>query len=104
MNCTQFDARTAAYITGKMEAAERAHYEAHRAACPRCAQELELHTELSCRELVEFLDAYEDGSLATERRAVFDRHIGACPACLRYLESYRATVAAGRSVCDSDGH
>ena len=102
MNCSEFNGRMAAFITARMEPAERTAFEAHRDECPACAQELFEHTEISCRDLIGFLDAYEDDTLEPERRAVFDRHVGACPPCLSYLESYRATVAAGRSVCDED--
>ena len=102
MKCSDFIARMAAWITARMEPEERTAFEAHRDECPDCSQELFEHTEISCRELIDFLDAYEDDTLEPDRRAVFDRHVNACPPCLAYLESYRATVAAGRSVCDAD--
>lgn len=98
MNCSEFEAAMAAYVTGRLEPDRRRAFEAHRSTCERCARELRLHTEISCRELVEFLDAYVDDTLPADRRAVFDRHVGACPPCVRYLESYRATIAAGRSL------
>ena len=91
-----------AWIAELMQPVEHTAFATHRDACPTCAQELTEHTEISCRELIELLSSYEDDTLEPERRAVFDRHIGICPPCLAYLASYRATVAAGRSVCDEE--
>jgi len=54
--------------------------------------------ELTCRELVAFLDDYVAGELAPERRAVFERHLAGCLDCRRYLQSYRATVELGRAA------
>ena len=54
--------------------------------------------EISCRELVEFLDAYVDGEIAGTRRAVFERHLAGCADCRAYLEAYRATVRLSRKA------
>ena len=57
---------------------------------------------MTCREFVEFLMEYLEGGLAEREREVFEAHIGECPPCLNYLETYRETVALGRSVCGPD--
>ena len=48
--------------------------------------------ELTCRELIEFLDDYLEDALAGEVRARFDSHLDECPDCVRYLASYRETM------------
>jgi anti-sigma factor RsiW len=57
-------------------------------------------TEMTCRELTEFLMAYDEGELPAAQREVFERHLGICPPCLTYLETYRETVRLGKSLCD----
>jgi anti-sigma factor RsiW len=54
--------------------------------------------QLTCREVADFLMAYEDGELSEAARREFDAHLAVCPDCVAYLESYRATVALGRSA------
>ena len=49
-------------------------------------------SELTCRELVEFLDDYLEGELSGEHDAVFERHLAACADCRNYLDSYRETI------------
>jgi anti-sigma factor RsiW len=48
---------------------------------------------LTCRELIDFLQAYLDGELPPPARREFDEHLDACPPCRDYLHSYRDTVA-----------
>lgn len=56
-------------------------------------------TNLTCRELIEFLDDYVEGRLPPERRAVFDDHIfQCCQDCRDYLESYRRTIELTREL------
>ncbi len=54
---------------------------------------------ITCRELVEFLNAFLDGELDPERRSEVEEHLSACPACVAYMRSYREAVALGRRVC-----
>lgn len=54
--------------------------------------------DLTCRDLVEFLDDYVDGSLAADERRCFESHLAVCPECVSYLESYRATARLGREA------
>jgi anti-sigma factor RsiW len=54
--------------------------------------------ELTCRELIDQLDAYVDGSMPADQRAVLDAHFAVCSACVAYLKNYRQTIAMGRAV------
>jgi anti-sigma factor RsiW len=54
--------------------------------------------ELTCRDLVEFLDDYVDGALSADERSRFESHLAVCPECVSYLESYRATARLGREA------
>ena len=54
--------------------------------------------ELTCRELIDQLDAYVDGSMPAEQRAALDAHFAVCTACVAYLKNYRQTIAMSRAV------
>jgi len=58
---------------------------------------------LSCREATDFLMAYVDGDLPEPVRREFDLHLGVCSHCRTYLQSYKQTVAMGKSACHCDG-
>ena len=53
---------------------------------------------ITCRELIEFLNAYLAGELPADRAVEFDRHLGVCPSCVAYIETYRQASALGRSA------
>ena len=53
---------------------------------------------MTCRDVVEFLDAWLDGSLPTRKRLVFLSHLAVCRDCRRYLDGYQKAVALGRRV------
>jgi anti-sigma factor RsiW len=53
---------------------------------------------ITCRELIDQLDAYVDGSMAQDQRAKLDEHFSVCPACRAYLANYRTTISLGRAV------
>jgi len=55
---------------------------------------------MKCREFVEFVMEYLDGTLGESERRVFEDHVGLCPPCVNYLNSYKATIAASKSLCD----
>ena len=95
MHCNEFHAALHAWFTGELPAAERARVDAHVEACPECAALMAVCREISCRELVAFLDDYVDERLEPERRAVFERHLALCSDCRSYLESYRLTRDLG---------
>ncbi|HEX5011201.1 MAG TPA: zf-HC2 domain-containing protein [Planctomycetota bacterium] len=90
MNCDDFRKKLHAYYTDTLAAAQRAELEAHAASgCGPCGQLWALARELSCRELVEFLDDYVEARLPAERLAVFERHIAVCGDCRDYIAGYR---------------
>lgn len=53
---------------------------------------------ITCRELIEFLDAYVANELAAARREEFDRHLAVCASCIAYLHTYRDTIHLTHSV------
>lgn len=53
---------------------------------------------MTCRELIEFLDAYLNGELAVAERCDFERHLGVCRSCVNYLDTYKRTIGMGRAV------
>jgi anti-sigma factor RsiW len=53
---------------------------------------------ITCRELIDGLDAYVDGSMPAEQRAEVDRHLAVCPDCINYVKNYRQTIAIGKAV------
>lgn len=56
---------------------------------------------MSCRELIEFLDAYVADEVEAPRRAEFERHLELCEACRAYLDSYRAAIRLGRAALEA---
>lgn len=59
---------------------------------------------MTCRDLTEFLMSYLEGELPSEQSEEFERHVDVCPPCKTYLNTYKETVALGKSVCyDPDG-
>lgn len=53
-------------------------------------------TELSCREIIDFVMAYLDGELPERERAIFDAHLAICPDCVNYVNSYKTTIALAK--------
>ncbi len=52
---------------------------------------------MSCRDVIEFLNAYLSGEVPAERRAEFDQHLLVCPPCVAYLKTYQDTIALAKS-------
>jgi anti-sigma factor RsiW len=59
--------------------------------------------DLTCRDFVEIIMAFLDGELDGDQCVRFESHLVACPDCDRYLDSYKTTVALGKSICDDAG-
>lgn len=59
--------------------------------------------DLTCRDFVEIIMAFLDGELDGDQCVLFESHLVACPDCDRYLDSYKTTVALGKSICDDAG-
>jgi anti-sigma factor RsiW len=56
---------------------------------------------LTCKELVEFLDAYLAGELPPEALRTFNEHLSLCPSCVSYTKSYQAAIRLGKAVLAS---
>jgi anti-sigma factor RsiW len=54
--------------------------------------------DMTCRDVLEFLDRYVDGGLSDAERREFDRHFGVCRTCREYVLAYRRTIALSRSA------
>ena len=59
-------------------------------------------TDLTCREMANFLADYLDGSLAPAERHLFDKHLADCPECIAYLRSYAETIRLARQTREDD--
>lgn len=57
---------------------------------------------MTCRELVEFLNAYLSGELAPAERDEFERHLRVCSACVNYLDTYKKTIAMSKAAFHDD--
>ena len=57
-------------------------------------------TQLTCRDVVDFLAEYLDHALDTAQRQAFERHLARCDECVAYLKSYEQTVRLGRAAFD----
>ena len=57
--------------------------------------------DLTCRELIEFLDDYVADTLSPDARAEFDAHLAKCPHCVDYLKTYRETRTLSRGACEA---
>jgi anti-sigma factor RsiW len=55
-------------------------------------------TELTCRDVAEFLLAYVDDTLDAAQRRVFEAHLSMCDECVRYLRDYANAVRLGRAA------
>jgi anti-sigma factor RsiW len=59
---------------------------------------------MTCQEFVEFIASYLEGGTPEPERKIFESHVRMCPPCLAYLDSYKETIALGRSACaDPEG-
>lgn len=59
-------------------------------------------TELTCREIIDFVLAYLDGELPARERAIFDRHLSVCPDCVNYLNTYQATLGISKLAAGTE--
>ena len=53
---------------------------------------------MTCREVDQLLMQYVAGELRADVVSVFDDHLAGCPDCRAYLDSYRRTIALGKSA------
>jgi anti-sigma factor RsiW len=59
-------------------------------------------SNVTCIELIAFLDAYVDDDLDTDTRADFDRHFLVCPSCRAYLATYKETIDLARGAAERE--
>jgi anti-sigma factor RsiW len=59
-------------------------------------------TELTCREVVEFLMDYLAHQLDPIQRQAFDAHLAGCDECVAYIASYERTVRLGKQALELD--
>ena len=59
-------------------------------------------SNVTCIELIAFLDAYVDDELDADTRADFDRHLLVCPSCRAYLETYKETIDLVRGAAERE--
>ncbi len=53
---------------------------------------------MTCRELLEHLDAYLANELDRETRLLVDEHLALCADCASYVDSYRKTIELSREA------
>ena len=61
-------------------------------------------TLLTCQEVLDFLSDYVEGRLPPAEHARLEEHLAVCPPCIEYLKSFKATLAACRSLRGADVH
>jgi predicted anti-sigma-YlaC factor YlaD len=59
-------------------------------------------TDLTCREMTDFLADYLDGSLSPAERHLVGKHLADCPECIAYLRSYAETIRLARQTREDD--
>lgn len=69
---------------------------------PKSDADVGAASELSCREVVEFLDDYVVGALSPAVRTRFEEHLAVCPQCIAYLDSYAETIRLGKAAFAGD--
>lgn len=57
---------------------------------------------MMCQGVIEFLMDYLNRELPDAQQAAFELHIAQCPSCINYLNSYRQTIALGRSIAEEE--
>ena len=57
-------------------------------------------TELTCRDVVEFLMDYVAHELDPAQRHAFEAHLAECDECVAYIRSYEQTVRLGTAAFD----
>lgn len=57
-----------------------------------------LGTDLTCRQIIDFVQAFLDGELPPREQTIFELHLTLCPDCVNYLRSYQATRALSKLI------
>jgi anti-sigma factor RsiW len=59
-------------------------------------------TELTCREIIDFVQAFLDGELPPRERTIFELHLKICPDCVNYLRSYETTQRLSKLAAEDE--
>ena len=51
-------------------------------------------TELTCRQIIDFVQAFLDGELPPREKTIFELHLTICPDCANYLRNYQTSNCA----------
>lgn len=57
---------------------------------------------LTCRQLIEFIEAYLEGELSPLKAASFKFHLLLCKDCRAYLDTYRKTIQISKMAMTPD--
>lgn len=63
--------------------------------CPNTPHD---HPDVTCRELIEFLDDYVAGTLPSPQSAAFEEHLRLCPPCVNYLTGYKDAIRCAKAA------
>ena len=59
-------------------------------------------TELTCRQIIDFVQAFLDGELPPREKTIFELHLTICPDCANYLRNYQTTRALSKLAVEDD--
>ncbi len=62
--------------------------------------EMLMGTELTCRQIIDFVQAFLDGELPLREQTIFELHLTICTECKNYLQSYQSTQALSKMAAD----
>ncbi len=57
---------------------------------------------ITCRQLIDFIEAYLAGELPPLKSAAFRLHLVLCKSCRSYLDSYRKTIDVSKMAMTPD--
>ena len=59
-------------------------------------------TELTCRQIIDFVQAFIDDELPSREQTIFELHLKICPDCVNYLDSYEATQRISKLAAETE--
>ena len=64
--------------------------------------EMSIHPEMACKELVELVTEYLEGTLSRADRQRFEDHLKDCSHCVTYLDQMRQTIRTLGRLTEED--
>lgn len=58
--------------------------------------------ELTCRQIIDFVQAFIDDELPSRERTIFELHLKICPDCVNYLDSYLSTQRISKLAAEAE--